>query len=214
MVIDIEEIKKRENVIESKSASSQEKDSKISENLKIFNDLIDHILESPIREAKLTKKNLTKLFESVVIIKGRKGLSNEYLKKVKLVQVLLDSLIGKEEIEDEFYNQLTIEQRIKYYKYLPDNWDGYGAKPLSSESVKHALVFLRRLKQFKTNICFVYPTGPGYVGIDFKNTKVRVESKIISIGKISFFYKEKGKSSISQEVSFTKFLKQLNQFFK
>ena len=38
-------------------------------------------------------------------------------------------------------NKLAVE--VKNFRYLPDNWDGYGAKSISSDVVFYAIYFLR-----------------------------------------------------------------------
>lgn len=52
-----------------------------------------------------------------------------------------------------------MEEKIKSFQNLPENWNGYGAKPISKDAVERALNFLYALEFIHVTNFEVFPTA-------------------------------------------------------
>jgi len=105
---------------------------------------------------------------------------NLFLIKIDLLRKLIDILLSNDKhLPDDIYDQLSFRQKIASFNILEDDWDSYGALRVSKTTIRHSLVLFDNLGDLTDKACFVYPTIEGKVGIDFKNSKHRVEIKFI-----------------------------------
>jgi hypothetical protein len=107
---------------------------------------------------------------------------NRFVIKLEALRNVLEILSCKDKhVPEELYNNLTSRQRIASFNALEDNWDSYGAVKVPKKTVESALAFYNKLGELTHKICFVYPTVDGKVGMDFKNSKNRIEVRFFAV---------------------------------
>jgi hypothetical protein len=77
----------------------------------------------------------------------------------------------------------TIRERIRSFRYLPDDWDSYGAGPLSETTIKSALALIDRLDLLDIVPEKVAATADDSIFISYSSRGMRREWEIFEDGE-------------------------------
>jgi hypothetical protein len=92
------------------------------------------------------------------------------------------------QVSREFTDELRYAQsvvKIDSYEKLPDNWDSFGAGPISSVAVSNAKLALKRFRELGAVPALVSPTSDNSVLFEFQDEDKRVLVEFFENGSMS-----------------------------
>ncbi|MDD5091340.1 MAG: hypothetical protein PHQ23_10555 [Candidatus Wallbacteria bacterium] len=78
----------------------------------------------------------------------------------------------------------TIRNKLLSLSFLSDNWDGYGAKPISSQAVSRAAMLVDEAFDEATPVPSVVPVPNGSVQLEWHENNVDLEIEFLSSNKL------------------------------
>lgn len=94
---------------------------------------------------------------------------NQFIKpKIEMVDTRLEYSTAFSSNNTDFLNKIYLEERIKSFITLPNNWNGDNANPLSSELISSSINFLGQLYLHGILPTSIMPT-PESIYFNFKN---------------------------------------------
>lgn len=92
----------------------------------------------------------------------------------------------KSTLLEEEYNNLI--EKVKLFRTLENDWDGYGAIELEEKSITNAISFLNLLKDKSIIKPEVFPTTIGEASLYWRNNDDYIEISFQNEDSFSFFY--------------------------
>lgn len=73
---------------------------------------------------------------------------------------------------------------------LPENWDGYGSRPIQSPAIRQAASLVEQLSQFSIPAPQIFPVPGGGLQFEWKNAKCGMELEILPDGTMEFLIED------------------------
>ena len=81
----------------------------------------------------------------------------------------------------------SIISKINSFRFLENNWDSYGAEPVSETAIKNAVRFVSKVDDFSI---YIYFTAPGRDG------EVMIELRSVEDGSVEIFFNRDGSNEV------------------